>query len=78
MLYTDGITESRNSSNEEFGFDKLSKVVETNRNAELTQITRSIFEEVSLFSKEQQQHDDITLVLFKWKNFKKSLEKLNG
>ncbi|MBU0475394.1 MAG: SpoIIE family protein phosphatase [Bacteroidetes bacterium] len=78
MLYTDGVTESRNSLNEEFGFERLLNVVEANCDTELTNITRSIFEEVSLFSREQQQHDDITLVLFKWKNFKKSLEKLNG
>jgi len=78
MLYTDGVTESRNSANEEFGFDRLIHVFESNYNGELSNITRSIFEEVSIFSKEEQQHDDITLVLFKWKNFKKSLEKLNG
>ena len=27
-----------------------------------------LLQEVSTFSKEKQQHDDLTLVLFKWKN----------
>lgn len=78
ILYTDGVTESRNSIDEEFGFERLSSVLEKNFETELSNITKNIFQEVSLFSKDQQQHDDITLVLFKWKNFKKSLEKLNG
>jgi phosphoserine phosphatase RsbU/P len=78
ILYTDGVTESRNSIDEEFGFERLSSVVEKNFETELSNITKNIFQEVSLYSKDQQQHDDITLVLFKWKNFKKSLEKLNG
>ncbi|MDA3860467.1 MAG: PP2C family protein-serine/threonine phosphatase, partial [Melioribacteraceae bacterium] len=78
ILYTDGVTESHNSLNEDFGYERLKNVVETNCNGEMGNLTRSIFQEVSLFSKEKQQHDDITLVLFKWKNFNKSLEKLNG
>ncbi len=78
ILYTDGVTESHNSLNEEFGTERFNNVVEANCNTELSNITRSVFQEVSLFSKDKQQHDDITLVLFKWKNFNKSLEKLNG
>ena len=78
VLYTDGVSESRNSLDEEFGFERLKNILEINHQNPLKEITRKIFEDVSVFSKEEQQHDDITLVLFKWKNFIKPLEKLNG
>jgi serine phosphatase RsbU (regulator of sigma subunit) len=78
LLYTDGVTESRNSKNEEFGFERFKDIIEKNYNNSLEEITGKIFEGVSVFSKEEQQHDDITLVLFKWNNFIKPLEKLNG
>jgi serine phosphatase RsbU (regulator of sigma subunit) len=67
ILYTDGVTESQNSENIEFGFERLKNVVETNCDDELSNITKNIFQEVSLFSKDKEQHDDLTLVLFKWK-----------
>ncbi len=78
ILYTDGVTESQNFLNEEFGVERFKNVVELNCEDKMSNLARSIFQEVSLFSKDNQQHDDITLVLFKWKNFNKSLEKLNG
>ncbi len=68
ILYTDGVTESQNNENVDFGLERLKNVVEDNCSGELSDITKNIFKEVSLFSKEKQQHDDLTLVLFKWKN----------
>ncbi|MCF6269903.1 MAG: PP2C family protein-serine/threonine phosphatase [Melioribacteraceae bacterium] len=68
ILYTDGVTESQNVDNVDFGLEKLKSVIEENCNGELSNITKNIFKEVALFSKEKQQHDDLTLVLFKWKN----------
>ncbi len=68
ILYTDGVTESQNIDNVDFGLERLKSVVEENCNGELSNITKNIFQEVSLYSKEQQQHDDLTLVLFRWKN----------
>ena len=68
ILYTDGVTESQNNDNVDFGTERLKNVVEANCNGELSNITKNIFREVSLFAKEKQQHDDLTLVLLKWKN----------
>ncbi len=68
ILYTDGVTESQNVDGEDFGMERLKNVVEDNCNGELSDITKNIFQEVSLFSEQKQQHDDLTLVLFKWKN----------
>lgn len=68
ILYTDGVTESQNIDNVDFGLGRLKSVIEANCDGELSNITKNIFREVSLFSEEKQQHDDLTLVLFKWKN----------
>jgi len=68
LLYTDGVTESRNAADDEYGFERFKSVIEANCDNSLSEITRNIFQESSLFSKEKQQHDDITLVLFRWKN----------
>lgn len=71
ILYTDGVTESQNSNDEEFGEERFKNVVLNNRSKSVESISQEIFKEVSLFSKDKRQHDDITLVLFKWKNYNK-------
>jgi sigma-B regulation protein RsbU (phosphoserine phosphatase) len=67
ILYTDGVTESQNNDNVDFGPERLKYVIEANCKGDLVNITKNIFQEVSTFSKEKQQHDDLTLVLFRWK-----------
>ena len=69
ILYTDGVTESQNSKNEDFGEERFKKIIVDNCDGELNDLSKNIFKEVSLYSKDKQQHDDITLVLFKWKNY---------
>ena len=72
ILFTDGITESQNSAGEEFGIERFEEVIQKNVNENLDHLSNKIISEVSLFSKDKQQHDDITLVLFKWNNNKTS------
>lgn len=67
-LFTDGISEAKNKELEEFGYSRLEKIIVENSSEEVDKISRNIMKEVSLFSTDFQQHDDITLVLFKWKN----------
>jgi len=69
VLYTDGVTESQNSKDEDFGEERFKKIIIESSNGDLDDLSKNIFKEVSLFSKDKQQHDDITLVLFKWKNY---------
>lgn len=71
ILYTDGVTESQNLNNEEFGEKRFKTVVLDNCSRDVHTISQKIFKEVSLFSMDKRQHDDITLVLFKWKNYNK-------
>ena len=75
IIYTDGITEAKNSKMEDFGEDKLEEVILTKNNGSIDDLSNEIMSAVSCYQKDTSQHDDITLVLFKWKNINKNLEK---
>ncbi len=68
ILYTDGITESQNLDLEEFGMDRFENIILKNSDLKLDNISKKVLSEISLFSRDTSQHDDITLVIFKWKN----------
>ncbi|MBU2491217.1 MAG: SpoIIE family protein phosphatase [Bacteroidetes bacterium] len=75
ILYTDGIPESQNSKYEEFGYKKFEKILIENCDEEVNKISNEIMKAVTIYSQDKSQHDDITLVIFKWKfNNKKSGE----
>jgi serine phosphatase RsbU (regulator of sigma subunit)/catechol 2,3-dioxygenase-like lactoylglutathione lyase family enzyme len=63
-LYTDGITESYNSEDEQFGEQRLIDALKRHCKASSETALASIVEEVQLFSPHE-QHDDITLILAK-------------
>lgn len=60
LLYTDGITESQNIDNEEFGNERLQDIVLNNKNE--SNLLEEIVTEVKLFSYGSNQYDDITLL----------------
>jgi serine phosphatase RsbU (regulator of sigma subunit)/catechol 2,3-dioxygenase-like lactoylglutathione lyase family enzyme len=64
LLYTDGITESFNDVNEEFGEGRLIEVLRHNRDQSPTQILTAIVDYVRGFSRDRQS-DDITLIVAK-------------
>lgn len=70
-LFTDGVTEAKNKVNEEYGIESLKKIIYENRNEEVDFINQKIVESISEFSKDSCQHDDITLLVIKFK-------KING
>jgi len=63
-LYTDGITESRNDDDEEFGEQRLLDVLWRHRDGSSQDAVRAVVEEVRRFSTHEQQ-DDITLIVAK-------------
>lgn len=65
-IYSDGIPEAKNSSDEDFGYDRFEKIILKNGEESLNHISNELMKELSLFSKDHSQHDDITLVLLKW------------
>ncbi len=73
VLFTDGINESKNARNEEFGYSRLERVIVESGPVSTDDLSSQIIKEISLFAKGNIQHDDITLVIFKW-NFKNKLD----
>jgi serine phosphatase RsbU (regulator of sigma subunit) len=63
-LYTDGITESYNPADEEFGEHRLVEALQRHRALSSQALLSSIVEEVRLFSPNEQR-DDITLIIAK-------------
>jgi len=75
VLYTDGVTEAKDENLRDFGVTTLKKIIEESQSESVTMIAQNVMRQVSLFSRGTPQHDDITLLLFKWKN---NLEKQHG
>jgi serine phosphatase RsbU (regulator of sigma subunit) len=63
-LYTDGITESSNSADEQFGEQRLIETLQQHREASSQTTLASVLDEVQRFSPHE-QHDDITLIIAK-------------
>lgn len=68
VLFTDGITEARNMKLDEFGSKRLEKVLTGSDFENTEQLKQNIMNKISSFAQGNSQHDDITLVLFKWKS----------
>ncbi|HPN37869.1 MAG TPA: SpoIIE family protein phosphatase [Melioribacteraceae bacterium] len=76
VLFSDGITESKNDTLEDFGMNRLTDVIRANCDKQIEVIANKIMSEVSMFSQDYRQHDDITLVIFKW-NFNNKSSEIN-
>ncbi|HEX5109910.1 MAG TPA: SpoIIE family protein phosphatase [Vicinamibacterales bacterium] len=61
LLYTDGVTESRDASGEEFGEDRLARVVQRLRGSEAAVLTDAVLSAAAEFS-HNHFHDDLTVV----------------
>jgi len=60
---------------EDYGYNKFENVILENKAEDPDRIANEIIKDVSTFSVSSEQHDDITLVLIKWKFNNFSLEK---
>ena len=65
LLYTDGITEAQNSAQEEFGYERLEKLLQQHRHVSAKELYTLIVNEVTSFSSGLAQLDDITLLILK-------------
>ena len=68
VLYTDGITEAKNEKLEDFGEKYFTEILLENRNNIVDEISKKVIQEVTMFSHNHSQYDDITLVILKWKS----------
>lgn len=65
LIGTDGIYETRNSSDEMFGQQRLQQVIHKHAHASARIIQEALIEEIGAFRGEEAQEDDITLVVIK-------------
>ena len=71
VLYTDGIVEAPNPSQEQFGEERIMRSMENNKGLDADQFANVFLEELSLWSAqthEQGQQDDITLLVIDFKS----------
>ena len=62
LLYTDGIIEAANAEGEEFGRERLSRVLEENLDCPITDLTQAVIDAVNQFTGGTPLIDDICLV----------------
>jgi sigma-B regulation protein RsbU (phosphoserine phosphatase) len=65
LFYTDGITEAWNEDEEEYGDDRLLKIVQHHRDQTAAQILTHIEQDVATHVDGAPQSDDITCVVVK-------------
>jgi sigma-B regulation protein RsbU (phosphoserine phosphatase) len=66
LAYTDGIIECVNEYGEEFGEERLIRLVEDNRSSSAEQIQRVVVEKVLEWAYEEERDDDMTLIVAKF------------
>ncbi len=66
VLYTDGITEARNSAGEQYGLERLGAAVERFRHQPIEEVRNGLLDEVTSWT--ARQDDDATLVLLRQAN----------
>ncbi|MBF0319298.1 MAG: SpoIIE family protein phosphatase [Nitrospirae bacterium] len=66
LMYTDGVTEAINERDEEFGEERLMRLLRDNHDKTIRALVELINEEVAEFSGTQPQFDDITLMVLKY------------
>ncbi len=67
ILITDGITEAQDSKNDEYGEERLFRVIENNYSLKPVDLRNKIIKSIQDFTGSTRQHDDITLVIVKVK-----------
>ncbi len=71
LFVTDGITEARNDSKEEFGEERLTGLLKQSHKFSANEIRENVMKEVKKFAGGAYQHDDQTVVVVKAANLKK-------
>jgi serine phosphatase RsbU (regulator of sigma subunit)/anti-sigma regulatory factor (Ser/Thr protein kinase) len=68
VLYTDGVTEAMNVDHELFGADAIERTLsQTGQAADSEAIINALLEDVRVFVGEAEQHDDITMLVIKYR-----------
>jgi sigma-B regulation protein RsbU (phosphoserine phosphatase) len=65
VLYSDGITEMRNPEKEEYGRNRLQKLLMNNSDLNANDLVEKIVTDVDIFRREAAPHDDMTVLVLK-------------
>lgn len=65
VFYTDGITEARNTLEDEFGEDRMLRTFLSTREREVVKLRETFLDSLEKFMAGAQPHDDITMVLIR-------------
>jgi serine phosphatase RsbU (regulator of sigma subunit) len=66
VFYTDGITEAKSKEFEDFGEQRFAEILVEFSDEPVNKIANEVIKDVTLFSRNHSQYDDITLVILKW------------
>ena len=65
VFYSDGLTETMNSQNDEFGEERIAQIISHAHNTSAADLQQMIIAAITQFQGAAEQHDDMTLVVVK-------------
>jgi serine phosphatase RsbU (regulator of sigma subunit) len=65
FLYTDGLTEARNEDGEEYGEERLCKILESSKKSSSRELKEYLLEDIMHFVGDTPLHDDMTFIVIK-------------
>ncbi|MCX7636141.1 MAG: SpoIIE family protein phosphatase, partial [Syntrophales bacterium] len=65
VMFTDGVTEAINERQEDFGLDRMIRIVMQHRDQDARSLVELVEREVMAFAGGQHQYDDITMMIIK-------------
>jgi sigma-B regulation protein RsbU (phosphoserine phosphatase) len=79
VLYTDGVSEAMNEDYEEYGTDRFHSVLAGVAHLEVAEVIEGLLGDIRQFTGGRPQHDDITLVVLRWRGkVRGEMEKTGG
>jgi sigma-B regulation protein RsbU (phosphoserine phosphatase) len=65
VLYTDGVTEMRNEQGEEYGIQRLNKLIVENNHLNAEEFVQLMVDDLEKFRGQEPPHDDTTMLVLK-------------
>ncbi len=68
ILYTDGISEARNTLKEEYSEERIINVIKSNITEDSNTLQQNLLDDINSFTTGENQYDDITMIVLKREN----------
>ncbi len=68
FLYTDGVSETRNETGDEFGSQRVQEALTNLRGLEAIEVVQSVLDGVRSFQRNAPQIDDVTAMAIRWRS----------